>query len=216
MHRRDVLALSSASLVGCVGRESDVTTDETGELTTGAEPTTDGETNRTLATDGGTDTPGDGSLTLSSSAFEDGETLPNRFTCEGKGVSPPLSIAGVPDETESLALVVDDPDAPGSDPFVHWLLWNLAPDTATIPEDVPDKTTVLDGARQGTNGGGNVGYFPACPPKGHGTHTYRFTLYAVDQMLDVKAAAERSQLQRALDESNLAQARITATFERSG
>jgi hypothetical protein len=212
MHRRDLLARSGVSLAGCVGRlDDDATTRGDAPET---EPTGDRTANRALATDGGTDRTA-ASLTLTSPAFDDGATLPTRFSCDGEGASPPLSVAGVPDGTASLAVVVDDPDAPGSDPFVHWVLWNLPADTAEIPADVPDERTVLGGARQGTNGGGGVGYYPACPPADDGPHTYRFTLYALDDRLDATAGARRDAVQRAVDDATLARARLTATYERS-
>ncbi|SFR43595.1 hypothetical protein SAMN04487947_1414 [Halogeometricum rufum] len=211
MHRRDVLALSGASLTGCVGRPDD---DSAGADAAETAQTADRAANRTLATDGGTDRTAE-SLTLSSSAFDAGATLPTRFSCDGEGVSPPLSVAGVPDDTAALAVVADDPDAPGSEPFVHWLLWNLPADTAEIPADVPGEGTVLGGARQGTNGGGDVGYYPACPPAGDGPHTYRFTLFALGDRLDVTAGARRDAVQRATDDATLERARLTATYERS-
>lgn len=196
---------------------------------------------RTLATDGGSSDPNptdpdvpagggaetlgdgdrsnparEGSLRLSSPAFDDGETLPTRFTCAGEGVSPPLEVAGVPGETEALALVVDDPDAPREEPFVHWLLWNLPAETTSIPEGVPTGESVLDGARQGSNDGGEAEYYPACPPEGDDPHAYRFTLYALDDSLDVEGDARRAELERAVETASVGEARLTGTFERSG
>lgn len=216
VYRRHLLVLCGVSFAGCVDGPSDSATGG------GDAETTDGGTDG--GSDDATETPGEadrtdaeseGSLTLSSPAFDDGGSLPVRFTCDGEGVSPPLAVGGVPDGAETLALVVDDPDAPGDDPFVHWLLWNVAADTASIPADVPAAETVLDGARQGTNDGGDVGYYPACPPTGDGPHTYRFTLFALDDALDVAAGARRGELDDAIEAAHLAQTRLTATFERS-
>ncbi|MCT9096717.1 YbhB/YbcL family Raf kinase inhibitor-like protein [Haloarchaeobius sp. HME9146] len=149
-------------------------------------------------------------------AFSDGETIPARFTCDGADVSPELSIGGAPPEAETLALVVDDPDAPGGT-FDHWLLWNVPADTISIPEDVPRGGTVasLDGARQGTNGFDAVGYRGPCPPKSHGAHSYRFTLYACDSELDVPGGASGSEVRSAIQNAEVAQTRLMGMYERT-
>lgn len=154
------------------------------------------------------------SLALSAAAFDDGGQLPVRFSCDGEGVSPPLSIADVPDAAALLFLVVDDPDAPRAKPFVHWLLWNLGPDRVEIPEGVPAKEQVLDGARQGTTSAGKLGYFPACPPRADGPHTYRFTLLALDAAPEVAAGAKRPELETAIEGSVVALARLRAMYDR--
>lgn len=157
----------------------------------------------------------DGSLTVSSSAFEAGDTIPTRYTCEGEDVSPPLTVAGVPEEAGSLALVADDPDAPGGT-FVHWLLWNVPPDRTELPAGVARGETVADlgGARQGDNDAGTVGYNGPCPPPADDSHTYRFTVYAVDGTLDLEAGADRAALGDALDGRTLASGRLTGKFDR--
>lgn len=164
-----------------------------------------------------TPTIGDGDLSLSAPAFDDGGSIPARYTCDGENVSPELAVEGVPDGAGSLVVVVDDPDAPGSDPFVHWLLWNVPPETETIPRGVPQGETVdaLDGARQGANGSGSVGYFGPCPPTDDGAHTYRFTLSALDGTLDVSAGAKRDALAEAMADRVLARTRITGEYDRN-
>jgi Raf kinase inhibitor-like YbhB/YbcL family protein len=113
--------------------------------------------------------PGEGAKTdldLRSAAFEEGGAIPARYTCDGQDVSPPLSWSSSPDETRSLALIADDPDAPGGT-FVHWVIYNLPPDTRRLPEDVPNREETLpSGAAQGVNGAGSVGYMGPCPPSG--------------------------------------------------
>lgn len=200
--RRQVLAIAAGSVVaGCVDGGTDGTEDgggtEAGTGTGTAPPTTDGAT-----------------MTISSPEIDDGGAVPERFTADGADVSPPLSIDGVPEEARSLAVVVDDPDAP-SGAFVHWLLWNLPPDHTEIPEDVPPEPTVdsLD-AVQGTNDFGTVGYRGPAPPEDDDAHRYRFTASALDSVLDVDPGSERPAVQDAMDGHVLASDRLTATYDR--
>lgn len=128
-------------------------------------------------------------------AFADGEFIPKRFTCGGADASPPLSIANVPDESASLAIVVDDPDVP-SGPLIHWLIWNLPPDLNKVPADITPERKLEDlhDALQGTNGFGDIGYRGPCPPKNDGKHTYRFTLHALRKPLSPEGGATRPEL----------------------
>jgi Raf kinase inhibitor-like YbhB/YbcL family protein len=118
---------------------------------------------------------------VTSTAFEEGGAIPARYTCDGLDVSPPLQWSSVPDGTRSLALIADDPDAPRGT-FVHWVIYNLPPDTQRLPEDVPNRETLPSGAVQGVNGAGTTGYMGPCPPSG--THRYFFKVYALDTELD--------------------------------
>lgn len=154
-------------------------------------------------------------LSVRTSAFTHGEAIPETFTCEGADVSPELTVADVPDDAAALAVVVDDPDAPGGT-FTHWLLWNVPPDTVEIPEDVSKTGAVseLDGALQGENDFGEVGYRGPCPPEGDSPHEYRFTLYALDEQLDVDAGAPRPPVQDELDAKTLDSDQFTGTFGR--
>jgi hypothetical protein len=155
-------------------------------------------------------------MTLASDAFEDGATIPTRYTCDGANESPPLSIAGVPSGTVSLALVVDDPDAPRDRPYVHWLVWNLPRDVGRLPAAVPRRERVegLGGAVQGANSSGELGYAGPCPPTGDGPHTYRFTLSAIEQELALDPGAKRPALEDAISDVRLAQTRLTGTYGR--
>jgi len=157
----------------------------------------------------------DTSMTLSSSAFMDGGPIPARYTWDGDDVSPPLEIAGVPGGAASLALIVDDPDAPGGT-FVHWLLWNVPADTTEIPEGQPPARRIegLGNARQGTNGFGELGYGGPRPPEEDDAHTYRFTLYVIDQQLNVQAGSRKAQLDQAMDGNTIASARLTGEYAR--
>jgi len=116
-------------------------------------------------------------MRLSSPEFTNMEEIPPRFTCDGDGVSPTLEISDVPEKTESLVLVVDDPDAPRGD-FVHWVLFNIDPRIAAIPEG-----TVPPNSVQAATSAGKRGYVPPCPPSG--THRYFFRLYALNTALDL-------------------------------
>ena len=157
----------------------------------------------------------EGSLSISSLAFDDGGEIPAEYTCDGADSSPPLRIEGVPDEAESLALVVDDPDAPDG-AYVHWLLWNLPADTRQIPQSVPHGPAVeeLGGAEQATNDSGEVGYSGPCPPEGDGPHSYRFSLYAVEGELDVDAGSESGQVLGAIEDAAVAEAALTGLYGR--
>lgn len=156
-----------------------------------------------------------GEFSISSLAFEDGEEIPAEYTCDGANDSPPLRIEGVPSEAETLALVVDDPDAPGTT-YVHWLLWNLPADTEQVPQGVSHGPAIseLGGAEQGTNDNGDVGYFGPCPPEDDGPHTYRFTLYAVEAELELEPGTGRDELDSAIEGRTVAEARLTGTYER--
>lgn len=154
-------------------------------------------------------------MQITSTAFEDGGTIPQEFTGEGADHSPPLELEDVPGEAETLALIVDDPDAP-SKTWVHWLIWNIPADRAAIPAGVPATETVPDlgGARQGLNDFDEIGYGGPLPPPGHGVHHYRFTVYALRHELDLEPGVERDELEEALEGNVLQAAQLTGTYER--
>ena len=133
-------------------------------------------------------------LELSSPAFDDGEPIPEKYGREAANVSPPLTVSGVPDGAETLAIVVDDPDArePAGKVWEHWLVWNV-PTDVSIPEGW-DPTA--DGAVEGTNDFGEVGYGGPAPPDRE--HTYRFRLFALDATLDLPATADAADLEDAM------------------
>ncbi|HEY92894.1 MAG TPA: YbhB/YbcL family Raf kinase inhibitor-like protein [Dehalococcoidia bacterium] len=149
-------------------------------------------------------------LSLSSIAFQDGEGIPVKHTCEGQDVSPPLMWSELPQGTQSLALIVDDPDAPGG-VFNHWVLFNIPSDNRRLPEAVPTQAQLPSGALQGRNGFGRVGYGGPCPPPGR-PHRYCFTLYALDRVLDLKAGVSKKQVLDAMQGHILAQGKLTGTY----
>lgn len=154
--------------------------------------------------------------TIRTAAFARGEPIPEKYTCEGEDVSPELTIADVPDDAAALAVVVDDPDAPAGT-FTHWLLWNVPAETVEIPEaiDRTEEVTELDAASQGENDFGEVGYRGPCPPEGDSPHEYRFTLYVLDDELDVEAGSPRPDVQDELDAKTRDSDQFTGTFARS-
>jgi len=156
-----------------------------------------------------------GSPSIASPAFDDGDSIPTRFTCDGENVSPELSIAELPADASSLALLVDDPDAPGGT-FTHWLLWDVPASTEAIPEDVPRGESVggLNGARQGTNDADVVGYSGPCPPAGDGPHRYRFRLHALGEPLDLDAGADRAAFDEALSAVARSGSVLRGTYDR--
>ncbi len=151
-------------------------------------------------------------LSLSSIAFQGGGRVPVKYTCEGQDVSPPLIWSEPPQGTQSLALIVDDPDAPGG-VFTHWVLFNIPPDSGELPEAMPTQAQLPSGALQGKNDFGKIGYGGPCPPPGR-PHHYCFTLYALDRVLDLKAGVSKKQVLDAMQGHILAQGELTGTYQR--
>lgn len=145
-------------------------------------------------------------MQISSPAFIHNSLIPSLYTCDGQGISPPLAINDVPMDTKSLVLISDDPDAPMGT-WVHWLLWNMGPETKEIPED-----SVPQGAVEGTTSWGKTGYGGPCPPSG--THRYFFKLYALDTILDLPPSADQATLEKAIERYILAQAELVGLYSR--
>jgi len=143
---------------------------------------------------------------LQSSAFDHGGPIPRRHGCEGEDLSPPLSWSGPPESTRSLALVVDDPDAPAGT-FTHWLAWALDPGAEGL--GVGEAAPV-----EGRNDFGTSGYRGPCPPPGHGRHRYSFRLYALDSDPALPPGAGKGELERVVEGRTLAVAELIGTYER--
>ena len=150
-------------------------------------------------------------LQLSSSAFQEGEKIPTQYTCDGQNVSPPLSWSGTPEGTQSLALIVDDPDAP-SGTYTHWVVYDLSPGTSELPEGALQSGGTGQ-AVQGKNSAGKTAYSGPCPPRGN-PHRYFFKLYALDQVLGLKAGSTKSDLERAMQGHMLAQGQLMGKYGR--
>lgn len=155
-------------------------------------------------------------MTITSTAFADGEAIPSVYTDDGKDLSPPLSWKGIPENTRSLVLIVDDPDAP--DPraprmtWVHWVLFNLPPDTTGLPQGV-EKEQLPAGTGEGVNDWERTGYGGPAPPIGR--HRYFFKLYALDDRLEGLEAPSKSRVVEAMDGHVIAEAKLMGTYERS-
>lgn len=144
-------------------------------------------------------------MQITSSQFKHGDSIPALYTCEGKDISPPLYFINVPEEAQSLALIVDDPDAPKGT-FVHWLVWNLPPTLTAITDALPKD------AIQGTNDFHRASYGGPCPPSG--THRYFFKLYALDKTLDLDSKATKIKLAKAMQGHILQTAELIGTYQR--
>ena len=147
-------------------------------------------------------------IALTSPVFTDGGTLPRGVTCDGAGSPPPLRIRGVPAGARELALVVDDPDAPGGE-FPHWELYALPPSTRSI-----DPGRLPSGAREGRNGFGKTGYGPPCPPKGDDPHRYAFVLYALSAPIKLPAGASADDVLNAVKPVAIARGTLTGKYGR--
>lgn len=146
-------------------------------------------------------------IAVTSSAFAEGRPIPKRFTCDDANVAPPLAWSGTPRDSAELALVVDDPDAPGGT-YVHWVLFHLDPGLPGLQEG-----QVPQGARQARNSSGEVGYTGPCPPGGP-AHHYRFTLYALSERLDLPDRAKLQETLQDIARAATARGRLTGTFAR--
>ncbi|MEU1403715.1 YbhB/YbcL family Raf kinase inhibitor-like protein [Streptomyces sp. NPDC005728] len=149
-----------------------------------------------------------GRLTVTSPAYADAGTIPRRYTCEGENVSPPLAFTGVPERTASLALLLQDPDAPRGT-FIHWLAWGIDPHTTHLAADEQPR-----GATEGRNGFGKTGYGGPCPPRGDRPHRYVLTVYATDGSPDLAPDATPADLLGALSGHTLATGTLTGRYGR--
>ena len=148
-------------------------------------------------------------MQITSPAFADNTPIPDRFTCQGDDINPPLDIAGVPEGTKSLVLIVDDPDAP--DPaapkmvWEHWVMWNIPPTTSAVGAGM-----VPAGAVQGTNSWSRTDYGGPCPPIG--THRYFFKLYALDTTLALGTTSIKADIETAMQGHVLAQGQLLGLY----
>ena len=155
------------------------------------------------------------SLTLTSKAFSNQSSIPAQYTCEGKNVSPPLSWSGVPGDTRSLALIVDDPDAP--DPaapktiWTHWVLYNLPASDGTLPEGTK-AADLPQGPREGTNDWKQTGYGGPCPPIGR--HRYYFRLFALDLVLPDLGQPSRAKLLASMEGHVVVSCELMGTYRK--
>jgi Raf kinase inhibitor-like YbhB/YbcL family protein len=150
-------------------------------------------------------------MQIFSPAFKPGEKIPSKYSCEGMDASIPLVWKDIPEETKSLALIMDDPDAPVG-VWVHWVVFNIPPTCTGFQENMARETRSADGTLQGQNSCGQVGYSGPCPPGG--THRYFFKLYALDCTLDVNAGARKDELLKSMAGHILQEAQMLGTYTR--
>jgi Raf kinase inhibitor-like YbhB/YbcL family protein len=141
-------------------------------------------------------------LTIKSPAFEANKKIPQKYTCEGDGINPPLTIEGAPKEAKSLALIFDDPDAV-SGTFDHWIMWNIPASTSRIEEDSAPGV-------QGLNSADEANFHPPCPPSG--SHHYKFTVYALDQTLNLPSNTKKAGLKKAMQGHVLAEGTLIGMY----
>lgn len=155
-------------------------------------------------------------LSITSGVFDNGSTIPGKYTCEGANISPPLTWSGVPDSLRSLVLIVDDPDAP--DPrapkmtWVHWVLYNIPPDVSELVEGVTSDR-LPPGAQEGLNDWKRTGYGGPCPPIGR--HRYFHKLYALDTVLPGMNKPTKEQVEEAMQGHIIVEAQLIGTYQKS-
>jgi len=154
------------------------------------------------------------SITLRSSAFEDGQPIPKVHTGEGADISPALSWSAPPPGTKQWALIVDDPDAPRALPWVHWVVYGIPADSASLPAGTGAKGKTASGVLEGKNSSGRSGWAGPMPPRGHGVHHYHFKLYALDAELSLRPGLTKRQLLDAIAGHVLAEGELVGTYER--
>lgn len=149
---------------------------------------------------------------LTSEVFLEGAPIPSIYTCKGDDVSPPLAWSGAPNDTNSFALIMDDPDAPMG--WVHWVLFNLPGDAGALDQGFPTEAEAPDGSRQGTNSWGRLGYGGPCPPSG--IHRYFFKLYALDISLALDESVTKEDVLVAMEGHILTETALMGTYSASG
>lgn len=147
---------------------------------------------------------GNTNMVIRSVAFSEGGSIPVKYSCEGENVNPPLTVEEIPDDTASLALILEDPDAPNGT-FDHWLVWNIPPNEPIVENSIP--------GTGGKNGRGETSYIGPCPPKGR--HRYLFKIFALNAFLDLAAGADKKQLETAMDGHILASAHLMAYYKKT-
>lgn len=145
-------------------------------------------------------------MLISSPAFEHNGIIPSQYTCDGENMNPPLKFVGIPEATQSLVLILDDPDSPSGN-WLHWILVNIEPSINSIQEGV-----IPAGVKQGINSFGNLGYGGPCPSSG--THRYFFRLYALDKKLETHPPFGREEIEQMMSGHIIAQAELMGQYGR--
>lgn len=155
-------------------------------------------------------------MTLTSETVSQNQPIPRKHTGDGEDVSPSLRWSDVPEGCTEFALIMDDPDAPTEEPWVHWVLYKISADTNVLPENVLQTETLSTpaGAIQGENSWGTIGYRGPAPPKGHGVHHYQFKLYALDAALSLQPGLDKESLLEKISGHILGKGELIGTYER--
>lgn len=154
------------------------------------------------------------SMKISSPAFKDNDFIPSKYTCEGRNINPALIIEGIPENAKTLALIMDDPDAPMGT-FVHWVAWNIVL-ADEIQEGIPKESTVNHpiSLKQGLNTAEKTGYMGPCPPVGHGVHHYHFKLYALDTDLNLPENTKKEDLLKSMEGHIIEETELIGLYKR--
>ena len=150
-------------------------------------------------------------IKLTTTAFQEGEQIPKKYTCDGENISPPLEWSGIPQGTQSIALICDDPDAPMGT-WVHWVVFNIPASLNKLSEKIPDNKVLEDGTSQGSNDFRKIGYGGPCPPGG--THRYFFKIYALDKRVELTPGATKGKLLHEMSEHILAEGKLMGKYSR--
>ena len=150
-------------------------------------------------------------ITVTSSAFKEGQVIPAKYTCDGDDMSPPINWSGIPVEAKSIALIADDPDAPRGT-WVHWVIFNMPSEVKGLAEDVPREEVLDNGAVQGVNDSRQAGYGGPCPPGG--VHRYFFKVYALDTKISLGPKATKLDLEDAMKGHILGQGQLMGRYKR--
>ncbi len=150
-------------------------------------------------------------MKITSTSFEDGGMIPRKYACDGEDISPPLAWTEIPDSTKTLALICEDPDAPVGT-WVHWVIFNIPASERALHEHIPSINRLPNGAIQGRNDFGNIGYGGPCPPMG--THRYFFRIYALSTVLNLEPGISKSELLNAMEDVLLAEGQLMGRYNR--
>lgn len=158
-------------------------------------------------------------IEVTSTAFAHGQPIPKAHTGEGADVSPPISWSGVPERTQELALICEDPDAPTAEPWVHWVIYKIPASVSSLPEGIQNRARLKDppGMLQGKNSwpsGQTIGYRGPLPPRGHGRHRYYFRLYALEAKLVISPGVDKKALMEEIKDHVLEEGQLVGTYER--
>ncbi len=155
-------------------------------------------------------------MKVTSPAFQQDRPINPKYTADGQNISPPLHVEELPAGTKELAVIVEDPDAPTAEPFVHWVMYKIPPTSTDLPEGVKTARRVdtPPGAMQGPNDMKKIGYTGPEPPAGHGTHHYHFRVYALDRKLEVQPGADEKSLLASMSGHIIDSAETIGTYER--